>query len=654
MDFLKNNKRFSFKLDGVNIWETEYASEVKVKDDEVTTVYYFKDGIKVTNIAKKYDAFDAYEWVNYIENTSDAPTGIISELWDCDCTFPMEFEDVRRWTSVQPNKEKTTKIFAPTGSFCAKKEFDSDADYIEGNIRKNHFFAGETRNFAPIGGRSSDTYAPFFNIHKNGMGYILAVGWSGQWNVELKRDYESLTLRSKVEDTNFRLMPYEKFRTSSVVIMAYEADVAESQNKWRRLVKKHFSIIGDKNRAEYGPLCTNVWGGLKSEIVMDKIDVIKKYKLPFDYLWMDAGWYGVNTKPTPDEWEGDWPQQVGDWRVSPHIHPNGLKDVSDAIHEAGMKFLLWIEPERARITAPIVKEHPEYFLTDIDDKNENLLLNLGEPDAWEYCFKTVAGLIEELKIECFREDFNFSPLPFWRKNDAEDRCGITEIKFVNGFYKFWDALLEKFPNLIIDNCASGGRRIDIETMRRSIPLWRSDLQCAAYYDIDATQYHHLTFNTWMPYSGTAPGRGNDEYRMRSAYDAAAIGTVKFAASEEGDVEERAVFLKKYMAEYLMLRPYFSEDFYALTEPCDKTDTWCAAQFNRPEQSDGIVQVFRRENAPYETAIFALRGLDKERKYRFTDLDGGEFVFDGNELLNEGFKVTVSEKRKAKIYMYKAI
>jgi hypothetical protein len=71
----------------------------------------------------------------------------------------------------------------------------------------------------------------------------------------------------------------------------------------------------------------------------------------------------------------------------------------------------------------------------------------------------------------------YDPLPYWRANDAPDRQGMAEIRHVEGLYEFWNDLLRRHPGLVIDNCASGGRRIDLETISRSIPLWRSDWQC---------------------------------------------------------------------------------------------------------------------------------------------------------------------------------
>ncbi len=654
MRFLKDNKRFSFHLGNENAWDLEYESHAEETENTLTTTYSFEGGLKVTNIAKKYEKFGAYEWVNYIENTSDTPTEIVSELWDCNCTLPLEHEDPRKREAYLPDKNIATKIYVPTGSTCTKDEFFSDADVVKKNRRIHHIYADMSKSYAASGGLSSENNAPFFNVHKNGKGYIFAIGWSGQWNCEIERTKEDITFKSKIENTYFRVMPGEKFRTSSVVILPYEGDVTASQNKWRRLVKEHFSLIGTKGRDAYGPLCAGIWGGMSTASVLDRIEKIKNNHLPFEYVWMDAGWYGGSTLPTPDEFGGDWPQHVGDWRVSPYIHPNGLKDVSKAVHDAGMKFLLWFEPERAVRTTPIALEHPEYFILGDTNNVRDGLLNLGNESAWKYCFDTLSNYIDALKIDCYRQDFNFSKIDL-RSNDREDRQGISEIKHINGLYKLWDALLEKFPNLIIDNCAGGGRRIDIETLRRSMPLWRSDYQCKANYDIEASQCHHMTFNTWMPYSGTGTGRGYDEYRMRSAYDASMTVNHSFSERESFcDTKDKIDFIKKYTEEYVKVRPYFSEDFYPLTDFSDKVDAWCAVQFDRPSEKDGIVQIFRRENSPYETANFTLGGINETCKYLFTDIDGGEFTVSGKELTEEGLKISIPNKRTAKIYFYKSI
>lgn len=192
MDFLKDNKRFSFKLNGENAWDLDFNLKTTEEGNTLTTVYQFKNGIKVTNISKKYDKYGAYEWVNYFENTSDKPSEIISELWDCDCTMPLEYEENRKWEAYFPDIKTATKICAPSGSNWSKKEFYSNIDKIEENTRINHIHPGQIKKYSASGGRSSEQNAPFFNISKNEKGYIFAIGWTGQSNPELRTLLSSL------------------------------------------------------------------------------------------------------------------------------------------------------------------------------------------------------------------------------------------------------------------------------------------------------------------------------------------------------------------------------------------------------------------------------------------------------------------------------
>ena len=141
--------------------------------------------------------------------------------------------------------------------------------------------------------------------------------------------------------------------------------------------------------------------------------------------------------------------------------------------------------------------------------------------------------------------------------------------------------------------------------------------------------------------------------MRSAYDSS-LGMMHIYSDIDGDAEEKLAFMKKYGEEYIALRPYFCEDFYPLSEISANLDVFCACQFDRPSGRDGIVQIFRRENSPYECATYTLRGIDEKANYLITDLDGGEFRISGESLCRDGFKVTINKRRKAKIFKYQQI
>ena len=104
-------------------------------------------------------------------------------------------------------------------------------------------------------------------------------------------------------------------------------------------------------------------------------------------------------------------------------------------------------------------------------------------------------------LDVFRQDFNMDPLDYWNAKDVPGRTGMTQVKHVTGHLAFWDELRKRHPQLWIDSCASGGRRNDLETMRRSVPLLRSDYQ----FEPTGNQCQTYGISLWLPYFGTGVG-----------------------------------------------------------------------------------------------------------------------------------------------------
>jgi len=652
MEFLKSHARLSFLYGGKDALSQPHKTEVTQEGNRLTTVYQFPDGLRVTNIATKSERFGSYEWVNHLENTGNAPTDIISELWDCDCVLPASHEEPKKASPWYPSAEQYAFVLNPNGSTNVD-ESDFAIHMVDGGAHHENFlFVGKPeKRFSSLGGRSSDGCAPFFNIHQSGRGYLVGLGWTGQWNCSIAREEDAFRLKSKIEDTHFRLLPGEKIRTSSVVILPYVGSVEDSQNLWRRMIRAEYSPTMD--RIGHLPLCVSFWGGTESRTVLERVDKIRESGIDFDYFWMDAGWCGHDTKTTSNEYTGDWADHVGDWVISPLVHPNGLVDVAERIHASEKKFVLWFEPERVRKSVPLVAEHPEYLLDDPSNlANKNHLLNLGNPEAFDYVANALCTIIERLGVDCYRQDFNFCPLPFWRAADREDRRGITEIKHIMGLYRLWDLLLERFPTLFIDNCASGGKRLDMETVKRSFALWRSDAQCPADPTPEISQLHNMNFSLWLPDTGTGSGRVYDTYAMRSAYAPGLSTSYAYSDTEQFGAEVGQVeWLRARFEEMHRVRPYFAGDVYHLTPPVKDDTAWCAVQWDRPEEGDGMVQVFKRKNSPYPEAYLPMRRIDPSKVYLFTDIDGAEFTVDGAELAERGLHLTITERRVAKIYFY---
>jgi alpha-galactosidase len=194
--------------------------------------------------------------------------------------------------------------------------------------------------------------------------------------------------------------------------------------------------------------------------------------------------------------------------------------------------------------------------------------------------------------------------------------GLAEIRYVEGLYRMWDDLLRANPGLFIDNCASGGRRIDLETMSRSLPLWRSDNTCDMLDKQPATvlaaarknQLMSLGLNRYVPFS-TVGQMGATPYLFRSGFNAG----IAFAEDVRPQEYPREL-LKQGIAEGKRIRKYFLGDFHPLVEAGVDPRGWTVWQYHRPQEDDGMVMAFRREQSAYVACEGRLRGIDPEKTY----------------------------------------
>ena len=217
------------------------------------------------------------------------------------------------------------------------------------------------------------------------------------------------------------------------------------------------------------------------------------------------------------------------------------------------------------------------------------LFNLGDPAARRWLTEHVDKLLTEQGIDLYRQDFNIDPLGFWRAADAEDRRGIAENKHVCGYLAYWDELRRRHPNMLIDSCASGGRRNDLETMRRAVPLWRSD------YAFEPIGHQCMTYgiSLWLPYHGTgtvanaaAPYYGGG----RTAVEPYAFWSNAAPSLGSGiDVRVRQIdydTLRRLYRQWRQLSEFYYADFYPLTPYTQDNHAWIAWQFNDPERARG--------------------------------------------------------------------
>lgn len=507
----------------------------------------------------------------------------------------------------------------------------------------------------PEGGRSSQLNFPFFNIDTgSGYGMIAAIGWTGTWKANFKPEGEGrLQFGTGIDRLNTWLNVGESVRSSSVCLMFWQGkDFIDGQNQWRQFVLSCLTprIDGKPYRYpittsfNYGdPYPCNEYSCLDEDYALALIERYKQFNLVPKVFWLDAGWYTESARVKEGK---NWYNTVGNWVVDSDRFPNGLKPISDAIHAIGSEFLVWFEPERIFKGSRWSKELPKQWLMDAGEGTESYLFNLADTAAVSWLSHYINKFMDDNGIDHYRQDYNIEPAGFWYHNDPEGREGITENHYVEGLYTYWDNILRHHPRGFIDNCAGGGRRLDLETLQRSAPLWRTDYR---YGEPVGYQTHTFGLALWLPQTGTGLMQ-TDKFTTRSSMGSTVIYSWKITEPENNLLE-----MRKLMDEIDELRPYYFEDYYPLTSTQHilGDSVWLAYQLNRRSANDGIVVAFRRATAPDSTCMVRLRGLDAKRTYTLTDRDSHHsFTRTGSELAR-GLQLVLPEKRSSLVLMYSA-
>lgn len=613
-------------------------SETHKLDDartqQILTWTEAKTGLVVRCIVIEYADLPMVEWTLYFKNTGQADTPVISEVQALDVTMKR----------------------GSAGEFILHRTVgDGGADIYKPDPIT--LAPGQEKRFAPNGGRPCSTEFPYFNIESPEGGLIAAIGWPGQWSAQFTRDAgESLHATASQELTHFKLLPGEELRSPLIVVAPWKGDHRRSQNLWRRWMNAHvFPRPGGKPLPPQMNVCNaNQFGyfGITEDNQRAWIQRYQEEKIAYDYWWIDLCWFSLNAATSVFNARYD---------PDPVRFPRGLKPLSDDLHRNNIKLIAWFEPEHY-YPGPgnwIIENHPEWLLkappgheAEINQGlplKDRMVLNLGNPDALKWLTDNTDRVLREQGIDYYRHDFNIEPLIFWRAADAPDRQGVTEIKYVAGFLAYYDELLYRHPGMPIDNCASGGRRNDVETLRRSVPLLRSDTwgepvgqQCQTYGLAD-----------WIPYWGTGIIYADPKelaYVFRSQMGPSFTSCWDLTPKANYDLHRKLLEQWKGVRGRIL-----NGDYYPLTPYSSAGGEWMAWQYHQPEKGEGIVQIFRRAEANDDARTLKLHGLAPDAEYAVEDLDTGSVEkLAGRKLMDEGLRVTLDSRPAAALLVYRQL
>jgi alpha-galactosidase len=620
-------------------WKITRSSKDE-SDRTLHTVNYTDTTSGLTLVVEvcEYKDFPAVEWVQHFKNAGAIDTPIIENIQALDVTL-----DIGSWQG----QVVLHKIMGSTFGACDFAPMDEVLP------------PGAKSMVAPIGGRSSNGAMPFFNVEfPESRGVVVAIGWTGQWEADFERnDYRwfdtvgKLTVRTGMTHTHLKLLPGEQIRTPQSLLLFWDGDQNAGHNQFRRFLLSH-KIPRIEGKPANNPIAATGWflpqfasdntgNGVTEENQIAYAKTFKKMGLDIEYFWLDAGWF-----------EGGWALGVGNWFPNKKAFPNGLGNLSKAVHELGMKFLVWFEPERVLEGTWLHREHPDWLLACPEAAKRGSaygdprahLLNLGNPAARAWLTDHVSRMIEEANIGIYRHDCNIDPLDFWRRADAPDRQGITEIRHVDGLYSYWEDLKSRHPGLLVDCVSAGNRRYDLETVSRAINLTQSDYcfhptaaQCQTYGISFFIQLH------------TTPCSAVDKYGFRSFLSPGTC--LSWDLSDPNFPAEQA---REDIALAKRVRPYFFGDYYPLTPYSIKENIWLAYQFHRSDLDEGVVFAFRRPSCLSSKLTLSLGGVRQDAEYQVENVDTGAKEQHRGLELASGLQLMSEQKPGSVVLIYRRL
>jgi alpha-galactosidase len=636
---------FSLEYDGKYYHSTQIKkvlTQARVENEISTTIeIYSLDCLRLIRTHKLYECGAEYSLLE-IENVSDDNSKQITRIWDLDHVFTNDTSLFRGGRGFWGD-DSTTQIHITTG---CNNRFDEFRPYHEPIGPKGNYYQN-------AGGRSSAGLLPFFELRneKAQVATMLGIGWSSQWQVYFnKNEKGNNRICAGIPDLNFYLKSDEKIRTASVLVYDYIGERDEAHNIWRRLLKNHFAL-----EKKYGGSMNSYasWGGQADSILIEMAKKFKDAGFSFDCAHFDAGWYGKCPVPTSYVWDegtehsGLWAKFVGDWYFNEILHPTHLKEAVEEYKTLAPNISFWFEFERAYKDSDTVRAHPEYyFKTPIGD---NYLVNLGSPEGFEYVWNSITVPMREIGANVVGMDFNVDPLSAFNGDDEQDRRGISQIKYVMGLYALFDKYNREYPNGIITNCASGGRRMDIEMMQRTLESHRSDTHCSYDFPCNNTQSHGAVLSYWLPYTTTSlTADANNLYRFRSSY-ASGIGISDLGSNyRDGDFAKA----KANFDEYQSLKKYADKDFYPVFGFSRETGCWGGWQYHDSENDEGFLMAFRREESLSDTVKIKLKGLKNDKIYTFINVDSGTSWETTGENAMKAFTITIENQKESRLIRYK--
>ena len=436
------------------------------------------------------------------------------------------------------------------------------------------------------------------------------------------------------DDFGWNLANGESFQTPEAV-MTYTSDGLNRMSQQLgafyqdHLINQHFA---HQDR----PILINNWEATFMDFNEAKLMKIVEQadKLGIEMFVLDDGWFGHRD---------DDKSSLGDWFVDQKKFSNGISGFADRVHDQGMKFGLWFEPEMISVDSKLYEKHPDWMIATPGRQGtparNQYVLDMTRQEVVDYLFEHMSAIIKQTKLDYIKWDMNRNITEMYGAKLPADQQLEFPHRYILGVYQLYARLTEAFPKVLFESCASGGGRFDLGMMYYAPQAWCSDdTDAVERIKIqDGTSYGY-TQNMWGAHVSAVP---NDQVGRLTSLDTRAavayfgdfgyeLDITKMAADELATIKKQVAFYKQYRHLFQFGK------FYRLDNPDTNNDNVYGWQVVNEDRSEAILarfQILNGANPAYIRVYFA--GLDPEVTYTVND---GQERFSGAELMNAGYFV----------------
>jgi alpha-galactosidase len=482
--------------------------------------------------------------------------------------------------------------------------------------------AAGARRFEQTRGRSTNGYVPWLSLRNNtqGVEYLAELAWSGNWWMEVERQpgTGAAPLRDQPVHVELgmhhdfggplTLLPGDSITLPRAVFTTSGGDLDDAANQMHRYQRRYLIPQVKTNR----PLLVqfNTWFPLGPKVdisnTMQAADAAAA--IGAEVYVLDSGWYG----------SGDWERTLGDYQPDHHKFPRGLEELADHVHRKGMKFGLWVEIENAGTESRLFREHPEWCLP-YNGKPwitaNRCQLDFANSAVRQWATATVDRLVKRYRLDWIKIDYNIDVGDRFDPARGE-QSGRRLHDHLIAYYAWLDAIRAAHSDLVVENCSSGGLRLDLGVMGHTHTAWLSDVvdpmaSVALGYGC-TVQFVAEICNHWMV--GDADSGVVNPTRPRGWWDFMLRVPMNGQFGISGRIPEWSAAVRRHAAANVALYRRIREtiagaDVYHLTPPPRRNAPtgWTALEYVAPDSQRAVIMAYRLPQSSAQTTL-PLRGL----------------------------------------------